>query len=114
MNYSQEKLQEARSVKATPEKTVEEIVKEVLFDNLGVSPEDLKMEARIIEDLGADSLDEVEIIIHLEEEIGFTIEEAFDGGLIKNETTIADLIVKVADIIRENSDDTAHGLSGEV
>jgi acyl carrier protein len=105
MKYSPEELQKARSVKATPTETVEEVVKKVVEYNLAVSPDDMKMESRIIEDLGADSLDSVEIIIHLEEETGFTIEESFDDDAIKSGTTVADLIMKVAEVVLKNSDE---------
>lgn len=97
-----EQLQQARIIKATPDKTVEEVVKDTLCYNLSISQDDVQMEKKIIEDLGADSLDSVEIVIHLEEEIGFTIEETFDDEVIRNGTTVADLIIKVADVIKEN------------
>ncbi len=43
-------------------------VKKVLVERLDVSEEEVTMEASIIDDLGADSLDLVEIIMSLEEE----------------------------------------------
>ena len=46
-------------------------VSEILVDQLGVEPEDITMEANFIDDLNADSLDIVELVMALEE--GFDI-----------------------------------------
>jgi acyl carrier protein len=43
-------------------------VKEIIVEQLGVAPEQVKPENRFIDDLGADSLDTVELIMALEEE----------------------------------------------
>ena len=48
-------------------------VKEVLIDMLGAEEHEITPEARIREELGADSLDEVELIIELEKEYHITI-----------------------------------------
>jgi len=50
-----------------------EKVKEIVVNQLGVSPEQATPEAKFIEDLGADSLDQVELIMALEEEFGADI-----------------------------------------
>jgi acyl carrier protein len=42
-------------------------VKEIIVDQLGVKEEDVKLEASLIEDLGADSLDTVELVMAFEE-----------------------------------------------
>ena len=47
---------------------IESRVKAIIADQLGVSEEEVKPEARFIEDLGADSLDIVELIMAMEEE----------------------------------------------
>ena len=57
------------------EKTTLERVKEVIVDVLGVTEDQVKPEANLVEDLGADSLDVVEIVIALEEEFAITIED---------------------------------------
>ena len=57
------------------EKTTLERVKEVIIDVLGVTEDQVKPEANLVEDLGADSLDVVEIVIALEEEFAITIED---------------------------------------
>jgi acyl carrier protein len=51
----------------------EEKVKEIIVEQLGVSADQVKPEARFIDDLGADSLDTVELIMALEEEFGVEI-----------------------------------------
>lgn len=51
----------------------EEKVKEIIVEQLGVSADQVKPEARFIDDLGADSLDTVELIMALEEEFSVEI-----------------------------------------
>ncbi len=46
----------------------EERVKKIVAEQLGVKDEDVKTEASFVEDLGADSLDTVELVMALEEE----------------------------------------------
>lgn len=48
-------------------------VKEIIVDQLGVDEADVTMEASFIDDLGADSLDIVELIMALEEEFDLEI-----------------------------------------
>ncbi|MCP4050774.1 MAG: acyl carrier protein [bacterium] len=48
-------------------------VKQVVVDQLGVSEDEVTAEASFIEDLGADSLDTVELVMALEEEFGTEI-----------------------------------------
>ncbi|SNR79828.1 acyl carrier protein [Desulfurobacterium atlanticum] len=52
---------------------IEEKVKELIADRLGVDPEEVTPEASFVEDLGADSLDTVELVMALEEEFGIEI-----------------------------------------
>ena len=54
------------------EKTIEEKVKDIIVDQLGVNAEQVVLDAKFIEDLGADSLDTVELVMDFEEE--FSIE----------------------------------------
>ena len=56
-----------------PEKTIEERVREIIVEQLGVKPDQVTPEAKFIEDLGADSLDTVELVMALEEEFGSEI-----------------------------------------
>jgi acyl carrier protein len=53
--------------------SVEQRVKEIIADQLGVDMEKITPEARFVEDLGADSLDVVELIMAFEEEFGVEI-----------------------------------------
>lgn len=48
-------------------------VKEVIIDKLGVEEDKVVNEASFVDDLGADSLDTVELIMQLEEEFGLEI-----------------------------------------
>jgi len=50
------------------DKSIEERVKDIIVDQLGVSAEQVTPEAKFVEDLGADSLDTVELVMALEEE----------------------------------------------
>lgn len=47
---------------------IEEKVRGIIADQLGVSEDEIKPESKFIEDLGADSLDIVELIMAMEEE----------------------------------------------
>jgi acyl carrier protein len=47
---------------------IEERVKKIVVEQLGVKAEDVKNEASFVDDLGADSLDTVELVMALEEE----------------------------------------------
>lgn len=49
---------------------VEERIKHIIVEQLGVSAEEVVSEASFVDDLGADSLDLVELIMVLEEEFG--------------------------------------------
>ncbi len=46
--------------------SIEERVKKIIVEQLGVKEEDVKPEASFVEDLGADSLDTVELVMALE------------------------------------------------
>jgi acyl carrier protein len=50
--------------------SVEEKVKNVIIEQLGVSADEVVPEASFVDDLGADSLDLVELVMVLEEEFG--------------------------------------------
>ena len=52
------------------EKTIEQRVNAIIVEQLGVKPEQITPEAKFIEDLGADSLDTVELVLAVEEEFG--------------------------------------------
>ena len=52
---------------------VEERLREIVIDQLGVNEEEVTNEASFQEDLGADSLDVVELVMQIEEEWGLEI-----------------------------------------
>ncbi len=52
-----------------------EKVKSIIVDQLDVSEDQITLEAKFIEDLGADSLDTVELIMAFEEEFDISIED---------------------------------------
>lgn len=54
---------------------VEERVKSIIVEQLGVDAEEVQPEASFVEDLGADSLDTVELIMAFEEEFGVEISD---------------------------------------
>ena len=53
--------------------STEERVREIIVNELGVEPEKVTPEASFVEDLGADSLDTVELVMAFEEEFGIEI-----------------------------------------
>lgn len=53
--------------------TIEERVKKIVIEQLGVSEDEVTHEASFVDDLGADSLDTVELVMALEEEFGTEI-----------------------------------------
>lgn len=48
--------------------TIEARVRSIIADQLGVAEDEIKIESKFVEDLGADSLDIVELIMAMEEE----------------------------------------------
>ena len=66
--------------------SIKERVKEIICEQLGVSAEEVKSKASFIDDLGADSLDTVELVMAFEEEFEIEIpdEEAEGIQTVKN------------------------------
>ena len=52
-----------------------EKMKPIIAEQLGVDPDKITYDASFIDDLGADSLDMVELILAIEEEYGFEVSE---------------------------------------
>jgi len=71
-------------------------VKEIVVEQLGVDPEEVTMESSFIDDLGADSLDIVELIMALEEE--------FDLEIPDEEAEKFPTVGNVVDYIKEHTD----------
>jgi acyl carrier protein len=65
----------ARRVEDAMAENVETKVREIISEQLGVSVDQVTPEASFIEDLGADSLDIVELVMALEEEYGMEISD---------------------------------------
>ena len=57
------------------DKTIEEQVKEIIVEQLSVNAEEVVPEASFVDDLGADSLDLVELIMSMEEEFEVDISD---------------------------------------
>jgi acyl carrier protein len=57
----------------TPEKSIEEKIKEIIVTQLGVNPEQVTPTASIMGDLGADSLDVVELVMAFEDDFGVEV-----------------------------------------
>ena len=71
-----------------------EKVQEVVAEQLGISQDTIKLESNILEDLGADSLDVIEMLMTLEEEYGITIPDE-QISQVKTIGQIVDLIEKL-------------------
>ena len=74
----------------------EEIVKKVqaiIVDKLGVEPSEVTMTANFTNDLGADSLDTVELLMEFEKVFGIRIPEEETAGI----STVKDAVDKVAE-----------------
>jgi acyl carrier protein len=73
------------------DKTIEEKVKDIIVEQLGVNPEQVTPPASFIEDLGADSLDTVELVMAFEEE--FSVEVPDDDA--EKLQTVGDVIAYI-------------------
>lgn len=71
------------------DKPIDQKVKDIVVEQLGVKADQVVPEAKFIEDLGADSLDTVELIMALEEEFGIEVPDEE-----------AEKLVSVGDVIR--------------
>lgn len=77
--------------------STEERVKQIIVDQLGVSADQVTSEASFIDDLGADSLDTVELIMALEEEFGIEIPDEDAEKII----TVANAVAYLEDKVSE-------------
>jgi acyl carrier protein len=62
---------------------VEEKVREIISKQLGVSPAEIQAETSFVEDLGADSLDTVELVMAFEETFGIEIPDEDAEKIVK-------------------------------
>ena len=77
---------------------LEDKIKEIIIEQLGVSAQEVVPEASFIDDLGADSLDIVELVMALEEEWGLEIPDD-DAEKIQ---TIQDAINYIEERVKDN------------
>lgn len=73
-----------------------EKVRDMLAEALNISAEKITTDSNVIEDLGADSLDMVELLSRLEDEEGITIPEEDLDGL----TTVGDIVRELEKIVK--------------
>lgn len=73
---------------------IEAKVKQIIVDKLSVSEDEVTNEASFQQDLGADSLDQVELIMMLEEEFGITIPETESSKI----ATVGDVIAYIENV----------------
>lgn len=73
-----------------------EKVRDMLAEALNISAEKITMDSNVIEDLGADSLDMVELLSRLEDEEGITVPEEDLDGL----TTVGDIVRELEKIVK--------------
>jgi acyl carrier protein len=76
--------------------TIEERVKKIVVEQLGVKEEEVKAEASFVDDLGADSLDTVELVMALEEE--------FDTEIPDEEAEKITTVQAAIDYVNANKD----------
>ena len=74
------------------DKTIEERVKEIIVNQLNVNEQQITLEASFLDDLGADSLDTVELIMAFEEEFN----DEINGEIPEEE---AEKLQKVGDVV---------------
>jgi acyl carrier protein len=79
---------------------VEEKVKQIIVDQLGVEPSEVTPAASFVDDLGADSLDRVELIMALEETFGIEIPDS-DAEKISTVQDAVDYIQKNAKSVKQ-------------
>ncbi|NBS83315.1 MAG: acyl carrier protein [Verrucomicrobia bacterium] len=75
------------------EKTVDQKVKDIIVEQLSVNAEQVTPEAKFIEDLGADSLDIVELVMAFEEEFGIEVPDGDAEKLL----TVGDVVKYIED-----------------
>lgn len=68
-----------------------------LVENFGVTLEEVDMNARVLEDLGADSLDVIELTIAMEEDLGIDIPDEQVDDIV----TVGDIVVSLDKILEE-------------
>lgn len=65
-----------------------EKIKEILAEQLDIDADSITMESLLVEDLGADSLDSIDIVMSVEDEFKIEVPDE----VIENMTTVADIV----------------------
>ncbi len=76
--------------------SIEQRVKKIVVEQLGVKEDDVRPDASFVDDLGADSLDTVELIMALEEEFEVEISDEDAEKIVTVQDTI-DYVKKVTE-----------------
>lgn len=74
------------------DQTIEQRVKTIIVDQLNVNEEQVTPEASFLDDLGADSLDTVELIMAFEEEFSDEIDGEIPEADAEKLTTVGDVV----------------------
>ena len=75
------------------EKSIEQKVKDIIVEQLSVNAEQVTPEAKFIEDLGADSLDIVELVMAFDDEFGVEVPDSDAEKLL----TVGDVVKYIED-----------------
>jgi len=86
--------------KIMADKSIEDRVKDIIVNQLNVNEEQVNPEASFLEDLGADSLDTVELIMAFEEEFS----DEIDGEIPESEAEKLQTVGAVISYIKEKSE----------
>ena len=79
------------------DKTIEQRVKEIIVNQLNVNEEQVKPEASFLDDLGADSLDTVELVMAFEEEFKDEIQGEIPESEAEKLQTVGDVVKFIED-----------------
>ena len=76
---------------------IEQRIKKAVAEQLGMRVEDIKNEASFMDDLGADSLDLVELVMSFENDFGITIPDEDSNAITTVQSAIAYVSAKVGE-----------------
>ncbi len=70
--------------------------REIIAEQMGIDPESITLESNLVEDIGADSLDTVEILLNIENEFGIELNDEE----VEKFTTFKDVVDYVESLIK--------------
>lgn len=85
-----------------PDKDIEKIVKDIIVEKLGVDKENISPNLSFTQDLGADSLDTVELIMEFEKKFQISIPD----DQAENISTVGQAIKYIEESIKSTKDDS--------